>query len=126
MVFQGKRPQSHKIVYNDAEIDSVRQRLLAEREDLQREDAQGAEDRGTVVLDQSSVGRLSRMDAMQRQAMAEATHRRRNARKGRIEAALVRMNEDEFGYCQDCGEAIAVERLRLDPTVANCVTCARG
>ena len=126
MVYQGKRPQGQKIVYNDAEIDSFRQRLLAEREELQREDVQGAEDRGTVMLDQSSVGRLSRMDAMQRQAMAEATHRRRNARKGRIEATLARLNDGEFGYCQDCGEAIAVERLKLDPTVANCVGCARS
>ncbi|NNE87336.1 MAG: TraR/DksA family transcriptional regulator [Silicimonas sp.] len=90
------------------------------------EDDQGAESRGTVVLDQTSVGRLSRMDAMQHQAMAEATHRRRNARKGRIDAALLRLDEGEFGYCVDCGEEIAPKRLELDPTTPNCVSCAKG
>ena len=110
----------------DAKSDQFRQRLLAEKADLQRDDDQGAEDRGTVVLDQSSVGRLSRMDAMQRQAKAEATHRRRNARKGRIDAALERIEEGEFGYWVDCGEEIAPKRLELDLTIPNCVSCAKG
>lgn len=111
---------------NDAEMDAFRQQLLAESAALLIEDDQGAQDRGTVVLDQSSVGRLSRMDAMQRQAMAEATHRRRNARKGRIEAALQRMDEGEFGFCLDCGDQIAPKRLTLDPTVPTCLSCAKG
>lgn len=111
---------------DDAKTDAFRQRLLAEQAALLEEDDQGAEDRGTVMLDQTSVGRLSRMDAMQRQAMAEATHRRRNARKGRIQAALARIDEGEFGFCQDCGEAIAPKRLELDPTVPNCVGCAKA
>ena len=84
------------------------------------------EDRGTVVLDQQSVGRLSRMDAMQRQAMAQATQRRRNARIARLAAALQRIEEGEFGFCQDCGEDIEAARLELDPTVPTCVSCARG
>lgn len=111
---------------NDADLDAFRQRLLAERAGLLKEDAQGAEDRGTVMLDQTSVGRLSRMDAMQRQAMAEATHRRRNARQSRIDAALARIDEGEFGYCVDCGEEIASKRLELDPTIPTCVSCANG
>ena len=110
----------------DAERDGFRKRLLAERAGLLEEDAQGADDRETVMLDQSSVGRLSRMDAMQRQAMAEATHRRGAARKGRIDAALARIDEGEFGYCTDCGEEIAPKRLELDPTAPTCVSCAKG
>ena len=111
---------------NDAEIEVFGQQLLAERDALMLEDDQGAEDRKTVVLDQSSIGRLSRMDAMQRQAMAEATHRRRTARKGRIEAALLRIKDDAFGYCVACGEDIAPERLALDPTTPTCLSCAKG
>ena len=111
---------------NDADIDALRQRLLAERAALLEEDDQGAQDRETVVLDQTSVGRLSRMDAMQRQAMAAATHRRRNARQGRINTALSRIEDGEFGYCMNCGEEIARKRLDLDPTVPTCVSCAKG
>ncbi len=110
----------------DAEIARLRAELIAEREQLTREDAAGAEDRATVTLDQQSVGRLSRMDAMQRQAMAQATARRRKGRETRIAAALLRMEEGEYGYCQDCGEDIDLKRLTLDPTLPTCVSCARG
>lgn len=110
----------------DAQISAYREKLLQERAALKNGDAQGAEDRGTVMLDQQSVGRLSRMDALQRQAMAEANQRRRAARRQRIDAALSRLDEGEFGFCSDCGEAIPAARLDLDPTVPTCVSCARG
>ena len=93
---------------------------------MDSEDALGADDQKTVTLDQQSVGRLSRMDAMQRQAMAQALARRRAARRQRILAALKRVAEDEFGYCQECGDDIAPARLTLDPTVSLCLTCAKG
>ena len=93
---------------------------------MDREDALGADDQKTVTLDQQSVGRLSRMDAMQRQAMAQALARRRAGRRQRILAALKRIDEDEFGYCQDCGDDIAPGRLDLDPTVILCLSCAKG
>jgi DnaK suppressor protein len=105
---------------------AMRARLEAELKSLLEEDARGLQDQATVVLDQQSVGRLSRMDAMQRQAMAQATARRRDLRKRQIEAALLRAGEDELGYCTDCGEAIAPERLEIDPAVPRCLSCTRG
>jgi len=83
-----------------------------------------AESRDAVALDQQSVGRLSRMDAMQAQAMAKANERQRRMELSRIEAALRRIDEDEYGYCQKCGEEIAPERLRVDPAASFCVDCA--
>ncbi len=111
---------------NEQHIADYKARLLKERADLDAEDSGTAADRETVTLDQQSVGRLSRMDAMQRQAMAQATSRRRAARRQRIDAALARIDDGEFGYCQDCGEEIATGRLDLDPTLASCVSCANG
>lgn len=111
---------------NDAEIEEFRAVLLKEREEIRGTEKASAEDRGTVTLDQQSVGRLSRMDAMQRQAMAQATSRRRAGRDARIAAALRRIEEGEFGFCQECGEEIATRRLALDPTLAICVPCAQG
>ena len=110
----------------DADIAAFRVRLLTEREALASEDAASAEDRETVMLDQQSVGRLSRMDALQRQAMAQAAQRRRAGRGTRIAAALKRIDAGEFGYCEDCGEEIGQKRLDLDPTLVRCVSCARG
>ena len=82
--------------------------------------------RQPVELDQTRVGRLSRMDALQGQAMAQETARRRDNEVVRIDAALKRIEQDEYGYCLSCGEKIAVKRLALDPTAAVCVTCAGG
>ena len=110
----------------DKAIAAYRKVLLEELEVLASDGEATAGDRSTVTLDQQSVGRLSRMDALQRQAMAQATERRRGARGTRIAAALKRMDEGEFGYCQDCGDEIGTKRLDLDPTVPTCVTCAKG
>ena len=77
-----------------------------------------------VELDQSKVGRLSRMDAMQAQAMSLASGRRREMMLQRIEAALRRVDKDGYGYCQSCEEPIAEKRLEFDPATLFCVNCA--
>jgi len=105
--------------------DRYRPRLLAEVSELNAASGMTAADRRPVELDQQSVGRLSRMDAMQQQAMAAAQEARRRARKAAIEAALRRLDEGEFGWCTNCGEFIGIERLDLDPTLMRCVDCAR-
>jgi len=74
-----------------------------------------------VKLDQTSVGRLSRMDALQAQAMAQETARRRKTEIQKIEAALKRIEEGEFGYCIKTGEEIPLKRLQLDPAAATIV-----
>ncbi|NHX28386.1 TraR/DksA family transcriptional regulator, partial [Escherichia coli] len=79
----------------------------------------------TVTLDQQSVGRLSRMDALQQQAMARAQQSRRDSQANRIRAALARIDHGEYGYCTECGDDIALARLTLDPTVPTCIACAR-
>lgn len=93
---------------------------------LDDEDTLGEAGQATVELDQQAVGRLSRQDALQNQAMAKATHARRQAERQKLKAALARMDEGEFGYCEDCGDAIATRRLELDPGVTRCVECAKG
>lgn len=107
-------------------IDTARYRALLEKEraelDALVEDTRS--DSAPVALDQQSVGRLSRMDAMQSQAMAKATRQRRTERRAAILAALERMDEDEFGWCVECGDAISPKRLDVDPTFARCIKCA--
>ena len=103
---------------------NFRERLNQEAVELRASDAATEADRAPVELDQQSVGRLSRMDAMQQQAMAAAQSRRRAGRLKAIKLALRRMDEDEFGWCQDCGDEIPAGRLDLDPCAASCVACA--
>ncbi|MEM9147365.1 MAG: TraR/DksA family transcriptional regulator [Pseudomonadota bacterium] len=107
-------------------IEQYRRRLLEERASLDAEEAGTETDRKPVELDQQSVGRLSRMDALQVQAMASAQSRRRTARRAQITAALKRIDEGEFGWCLECGEPIEPRRLDFDPASAVCIACARG
>ena len=100
----------------------ITERLTA----LDAEDGLGEAAQATVELDQQAVGRLSRQDALQNQAMAKATHARRQVERQKLQSALARMDEGEFGYCEDCGDEIAAGRLELDPGVTRCVDCARG
>ncbi len=105
-------------------IAEMKVRLLARRAELETLAAASSDARATVDLDQSRVGRLSRMDALQGQAMAQEVERRRQAELARIDAALARMDEGEYGYCLKCGEDIAAARLALDPSASLCIDCA--
>lgn len=78
----------------------------------------------TVELDQATVGRLSRMDAMQGQAMAIESQRRRELQLRRIDAALARIAEGEYGICLSCDAGIDPRRLEIDPTATLCIGCA--
>ena len=98
--------------------------LLQRREALLDVAGTGREAADTVELDQSRVGRLSRMDALQSQAMSRETNRRRKVELSRIEAALQRIADGDYGLCVRCGEEIAEGRLLSDPSAPLCIDCA--
>lgn len=102
----------------------MQQKLVALREELASVSKTSNEASQVVELDQSKVGRLSRMDAMQAQAMSQASGRRREVTLRKIESALKRIGDDEFGFCQACEEPIARRRLEFDPTAVLCINCA--
>ncbi len=110
-------------IHDPAEVE---RRLKARLAELERLSAGSGESRAAVELDQTRVGRLSRMDALQGQAMAQATEARRQREIQRIRAALERLAEAEYGACVVCGEEIAARRLELDPATPTCVDCAAG
>ncbi|MEM7461445.1 MAG: TraR/DksA family transcriptional regulator [Pseudomonadota bacterium] len=102
----------------------VHKKLEALKETLEQASGLSDEARQTVELDQQAVGRLSRMDALQAQAMAQAQERKRQADIIRIDMALRRLAEGEYGYCSECGEEIPAARLEIDPMAERCVSCA--
>ena len=97
----------------------IRARLEAQ---LQSASKSAAEARAPVELDQTSVGRLSRMDALQGQAMA--TERRRLDNTQRINQALARLKAGTYGACVLCDDEIEPKRLALDPALPSCLACA--
>ena len=109
---------------SQTQIQALHDKLIERQAELKALDQEAASWRDTVELDQQSVGRLSRMDAMQQQEMAQAEARRRTSDIARVEIALKRIEQEEFGWCAECGEPIAFLRLEIDPATALCIGCA--
>ena len=105
-------------------MDAMKERLIAMREALENVAATGDASAEVVQLDQAKVGRLSRMDALQAQAMAQAAGQRRTAQLREIDAALRRIDDGCYGDCRDCEEPIDPRRLEADPTARLCIDCA--
>ena len=101
-----------------------RARILAEQQALEALSATTAEAAKPVELDQTRVGRVSRMDAMQNQAMSLEAKRRQELQLQKLSAALTRLDAGDYGYCVRCGEAINVERLKVELTALLCIDCA--
>lgn len=108
---------------DEKSVEKLKTSLLTLKQELLELEEASKEATKPVELDQASVGRLSRMDAMQIQEMAQETARRRQRQLQRIEGALRRLESGEYGYCFVCGEELDVRRLIVDPTTTRCIAC---
>jgi len=106
------------------DTDQHKRHLQEIQRSLKQAQETGDEAEETVDLDQARVGRLSRMDAMQAQAMSKETGQRRRNTLRQIAAALRRIEEGDYGDCLECGEPIASARLEVDPAALLCIQCA--
>lgn len=111
-------------MFNEKQLADFTERLKSRQKQLLEIARTGDDAAKTVELDQTRTGRLSRMDALQAQAMSVEAKRRRLQELQLIEAALQRLSQDEYGYCLNCGEAIALARLQHNPAVVLCIDCA--
>jgi len=100
--------------------------LLKLKTELQQAGVTGQQAEEVVELDQTRVGRLSRMDALQAQAMSRETGRRRRQLLLNIDAALERLGAGDYGDCLECGESIHPGRLQANPTATLCIACAEA
>lgn len=105
-------------------IETYKAQLVQRQEQIWKVSSDSVDGRQTVELDQTNSGRLTRANALQSQAMAQETDRRRQAELKRIDSALARLDDGEFGFCVVCGEEIGLERLNMDPAVPTCIDCA--
>jgi len=108
---------------NDNDVINLKEKLQQKQIELKDLGHSLKKSSATVILDQNSVGRLSRMDAMQAQQMALEVERRRKNSLIQIDLALKRIENDDYGYCKVCDEEIVIGRLSIDPTITKCVKC---
>ena len=109
---------------NDRELKLLKAQLLRSQAQLMSDEQVGKEAASIVELDQGKVGRLSRMDALQGQAMSQAINQRRELELEKITVALKRLENGDYGYCVQCEEEIALKRLQFDPAASLCIDCA--
>ena len=109
---------------NNRDLAAMSERLLTRRAELRALSDSARDSRKPVELDQSKVGRLSRMDAMQDQQMALELRRRKENQLLRIQSAMDRINQGNYGLCLSCKQPIAEERLELSPDAVICVKCS--
>lgn len=105
-------------------LQRLRKLLLEKQQELLAVRESGTQAAGTVILDQTSVGRLSRMDALQSQAMLQEAARRREQLLQEIAESLQRIESGDYGYCELCDDEIAEKRLEINPAARYCITCS--
>lgn len=103
--------------------EALRERLEARLTEVDAALGRSADAVRPVRLDQTSVGRLSRMDALQQQAMRLGLREGLARERRRIEAALARIEAGTYGKCCACGDDLSTERLHADPAAPFCVAC---
>lgn len=106
-----------------SDLAALKAQLLKQQAELEAVAEVSDEAARPVELDQAMVGRLSRMDAMQAQSMAQEAARRRKLQLTKIEGALRRMAGEDYGLCFVCGDDIDLPRLQFDPTTTRCIDC---
>ena len=105
------------------QIGELREALKRQRDDLESRLLRITQDSAPVTLDQQSVGRLSRMDAMQQQQMARASQAQMTAHLNRVRVGLGAIEAGEYGYCKLCNEPVSFSRLQVRPDTPLCIDC---
>jgi DnaK suppressor protein len=108
---------------NREDLEQFRAKLTVMQGEIRAVSLSAAQDLKPVALDQTSVGRVSRVDAMQLQQMSQEASRRRQQLLVKIEGALRRIESGRFGLCFLCGIEIGLRRLSADPTITRCRDC---
>jgi DnaK suppressor protein len=106
-----------------AQLEQLRELLIQQQRELSSLLDSAQTDTRPVALDQQSVGRVSRIDAIQQQQMAVASQQQAAALLRLGELALRRIDSGDYGECQDCGEPIAFARLQARPSTCLCIGC---
>ncbi len=109
--------------FSESQLQKLESLLLQSETDLEEQLNISKAASAVVTLDQTTVGRVSRMDAMQQQSMAVSTREKASLKLKRVQAALRAITNDAFGYCRQCDESIAYQRLLAQPEAILCLLC---
>jgi DnaK suppressor protein len=76
------------------------------------------------VSPENSIGRVSRMDAINNKSVMEASLRNKISKRNKLKLALSNIEKPGFGYCTNCNQLINPARLMYMPESTKCIRCA--
>ena len=105
------------------EIDILKSHIL---ENIQKQKAEldQLENNTTPISPENSIGRISRMDAINNKSVVEASIRNRKRKLAKLQVALSKLSNEDFGMCGTCKKPIQIKRLMLMPESDQCINCA--
>ncbi len=115
-----------RITLSPVQLGEIRQELLRALNRLERSMKISNTHARPVELEQDTVGRLSRIDAIQNQGLTQSLQAREQVHLANLLDALRRIEEGSYGVCGACGGGIPFERLVIFPETRTCAGCAKG
>ena len=97
---------------------------IRERIESLEKEIQDLELSAAPVAPENSIGRISRMDAINNKSVVEASLRNRKRKLSKLHLSLSKINSPGFGSCSSCKKKINPKRLILMPESDKCVNCA--
>lgn len=101
----------------------ILEQIISQLERVKKSIASLQEQTRPIPLD-GAIGRVTRMDAIQQKSMSEANLRTAEEQLHKLEEAMAKVEDPEFGLCTRCHKPIPVERLLALPGIQRCVHCA--
>jgi DnaK suppressor protein len=101
----------------------IKETLIAEKEKMELKVTDLLE-LTKPIPPEDSIGRISRMDAINNKSINEAALRTAQSKLKNINLALEKINDSDFGQCNLCGATIPIGRLLIMPGSSKCIGCA--
>lgn len=106
-----------------SELEEIKSLILSQMEEIKDDIRHLQEVTKPITLD-SSIGRVSRMDAINNKAINDMSLRDKKKTLQRLEKAMDRYDDGKLGTCMKCGGEIPLGRLKIMPYTTRCVKCA--
>lgn len=111
------------MMLSDKERKELREKILAMLE-LVKGNIEELKEQTKPISPENSLGRITRMDAINNKSVNEAALRQAKIKMDRLETALQKIELPDFGVCVRCKKPIQAKRLMFMPQSARCVKCA--
>ena len=109
---------------NKTELKAIKRRLLLEIENTKKK-IDECSDICKPIAPENSIGRISRMDAINNKSVVEAVLRELIKKMQQLKVMQNKINAPDFGICNKCKKTIPFGRLIIRPHSKFCVICAQ-